>query len=94
MILIATYDLHQPMRDYPSVEKLLESASGGHSHAQESVWLLDTLKDPKWWRARLKEAGDEDDSFFVAQLTEAADWAGRKLDDGAGIWLNDSARRW
>lgn len=42
MILIATYDLHQPKRDYPSVEKLLKSASGGYLHAQESVWLLDT----------------------------------------------------
>jgi hypothetical protein len=91
MILIATYDLHQPGRDYPAVKKLLETASGGHFHLQESVWLLDTLKEPAWWRDGLREVGDDNDSVFVARLQRK--WASR-LDGGAGDWLNGSARRW
>jgi CRISPR/Cas system-associated endoribonuclease Cas2 len=92
MILIATYDLHQPGRDYPAVEKLLKSASGGFFHLQESVWLLDSLNNPAWWRDHLQEAGDDDDSFFVARLRH--NWATRNARVGAGTWLKDAARRW
>jgi hypothetical protein len=91
MILIAAYDLHQPGRDYPAVEKLLESAHGGCFHLQESVWLLDSLEEPAWWRDSLIEVGDENDSYFVARLQRK--WAARKA-GGAGAWLNDDARRW
>jgi CRISPR/Cas system-associated endoribonuclease Cas2 len=91
VILIAAYDLHQPGRDYAAVEKLLKTASGGSFHLQESVWLLDTLKGPAWWRDELRKAGDDGDSIFVARLRR--NWASRK-DGGAGRWLKDDARRW
>jgi hypothetical protein len=92
--LTVTYDLHQPGRDYPAVEKLLESASGGYFHALGSVWFVDTLNDPAWWRDQLKVAGDSNDQHFVGRMrTGAGEWASWNM-GAAANWLNDPIRRW
>jgi hypothetical protein len=91
MILIAVYDLHQPERDYPAIEKLLKSADNW-AHPQGSVWFLDTLDSPAAWRDKLKAAGDANDEYFVGRLTK--NWAGFNTGKPATDWLKSPARRW
>jgi hypothetical protein len=92
MILVVAYDLHQPGRDYPKVEKLLKTGDGGWAHPQGSVWFLDTSNSPAWWRDQLNGVGDASDEFFVGQLTK--NWAGSNMDKPVGDWLKARARRW
>lgn len=90
MVLIVTYDLHQPGRDYPKIETVLKGADYW-CHAQGSVWFIDTLLAPKVWRDKLKGAGDDNDSYFVGRLTRS--WASFNMASPAK-WLNDTKRRW
>jgi hypothetical protein len=90
MILIVTYDLHNPGRDYAAVKEVLESADYWY-HAQGSVWFLDTLISPAVWRDKLKAAGDSNDSHFVDRMTQ--NWASFNMAN-QGAWLNDLSRRW
>jgi hypothetical protein len=91
VILVASYDLHQPGRDYEDVADLLKTASGGYCHFQGSVWLLDTLKDPAWWRDQLKHRGDANDEYFVSRLQR--NWA--NFNDAVAVrWLKHPSRRW
>lgn len=92
MILIATYDLHNPGRDYPKIEAVLKEVDGSWAHPQGSVWLLDTLTPPSAWRDRLTGVGDPNDEFLVARLQQ--NWASRNTDKGVTDWLKNPARRW
>lgn len=92
MILIVAYDLHNPDRDYPAIEKVLTSADGGSTHPQGSVWLIDTTEEPSYWRDRMKDAGDANDEYLVARLHRH--WASFNLDKGSVAWLKDPRRRW
>lgn len=93
MILIVASDLHQPGRDYPKIEKLLQKANGGSRHIQGSVWLIDTTNDVGTWRDRLRDAGDANDEYFVARF-QHDEWASYGLDQDAADWLKSSSRRW
>jgi hypothetical protein len=92
MILIVTYDLHNPGRDYPKIEKVLKASDGGWAHPQGSVWLLDTVVAPGDWRDRLTAAADPNDEFLVAQLHQ--NWATRNTEKSVTDWLKSPARRW
>lgn len=70
----------------------MASASGGYKHIQGSVWLLDTLKSPEQWVTWLRERGDANDEYFVAQLQY--NWWSYRMDAHAIAWLKDPARRW
>lgn len=91
MILIVCYDLHNPGRDYPKIEKVLKSADAW-AHPQGSVWFLDTLQGASWWVDQLKAAGDPSDEFFASQL--ARNWASFNMDRDVVTWLKDGGRRW
>lgn len=91
MILVVTYDLHAPGRDYPEIERLLKSARSW-AHPQGSVWFLDTDRDPAWWRDRLMQAGDANDSYFVSRLQQH--WAAFNLGQPVNEWLMSPARTW
>jgi hypothetical protein len=54
--------------------------------------LLDTDLSPAEWRDKLKEAGDENDEYFVIRLQQA--WAAFRMDKDATDWLKDLARTW
>lgn len=92
MVLIVTYDLHNPGRDYDAVADALRSASGGWAHPQGSVWFIDTLESAARWRDRFVSIGDANDEYFVAQLTR--EWASQNMDSECARWLKDSRRRW
>lgn len=91
MILLVTYDLHNPGRDYDKVAKVLESADSW-IHPQGSVWILDTQDNCETWRDSLKNAGDKSDEYFVVQLTKH--WAGFKMGKASYDWLKDPDRTW
>lgn len=91
MVLIVTYDLHQPGRDYSKVEKVLKSA-GSWAHPQGSVWFLDTTINPSDWVDRLKAAGDPNDEYFVARMHQR--WAARNMGQEVADWLKSPSRTW
>lgn len=91
MILLVTYDLHDPKRDYAAISSVLEKADGW-ARSLESVWFLDTIDSPAVWRDRLKGAGDANDEYFVIRLKKQ--WAAFNLDQDAAAWLKDVQRRW
>lgn len=93
MVLEVAYDLHNPGRDYTAVKKQLESASGGWAHPQGSVWLIDTLNDPAWWRDQLKDCGDANDEYLVTRVA-SREWASFNMDSEVAEWLKSSSRRW
>jgi hypothetical protein len=91
VVLIVTYDLHQPGRDYEKIAEVLKK-SEFWAHPQGSVWFLDTLVKPAQWRDRLKEAGDPNDEYFVAQMQKH--WASSNLGQKMNDWLKNPTRRW
>jgi hypothetical protein len=91
VILLATYDLHNPGRDYDAIVNVLKSADSW-AHPQGSVWLLDTLKEPSTWRDALRAAGDKNDEYFVTRLAHS--WASTNMDTNVVTWLKDPGRRW
>jgi len=90
VILVVTYDLHEPDRDYPAIEKLLKSARSW-AHPQGSVWFVDTDRPPSWWRDHLKQRGDDNDDYFVCRLRQ--NWA-TLTGDAVNEWLKSPARTW
>lgn len=91
MVLLVTYDLHGPERNYQAIDDVLRTASSW-MHPAGSVWFLDSEISTATWRDQLKEAGDANDEFFVVRLTR--DWASFNLDSIAANWLKDGARAW
>lgn len=90
MIHLITYDLHEPDRDYKDVIEQIK-VFGACAHAEESVWLVDTLMTPVECRDALNAVTTEA-SYFVARLRP--NWAPMGLVDPVITWLKDSRRRW
>lgn len=91
MILIVTYDLHDPGRDYDKITAELKKADSW-AHPQGSVWLIDTQLGTAKWRDRLKAVGDSNDEYFIARLEGS--WASLNMGDKVAAWLKDPARSW
>jgi hypothetical protein len=91
VVLIVAYDLHNPGRDYDAVAAVLESAHAW-AHPQGSVWFLDSSNGPAYWRDRLKNAGDPNDEYFVARMTQ--NWASLNLGKKMTDWLKSPNRTW
>ena len=87
-ILLVTYDLKQPGRDYEPVFKYLRQYT--HCKKMESVWLLDTTNSTKTVRDHMKQVVDGNDIVFVVRL--AQDWG--SFNYGCADWLNDPSRNW
>jgi hypothetical protein len=87
-ILLVTYDLRQPGRNYQAVYDYIKQFTW--CKGMESVWLIDTNVGPKSVRDGLSALTDGNDRIFVVQITR--DWASWNYP--CGDWLNDSARNW
>jgi hypothetical protein len=85
MILLVSYDLKAPGRDYESLYEVLKSASSWW-HYLESTWLLYTSESVKNWADRIKGAIDENDNFIVVDITkrERQGW----LEKEAWDWIS------
>lgn len=90
MLLLITYDLHEPDRDYKPVITVIKSANSW-THPEESVWLVDTEQSPAWWRDKLRETSD-DATYFVVLLTK--NWASWKMSKSVVDWLKSTDRTW
>ncbi|SEH12717.1 hypothetical protein SAMN05428974_0545 [Sphingopyxis sp. YR583] len=86
-VLLVTYDLKAPGRDYAPVHDYLKK-NFTWCKGLESVWLLDTTMSPGAVRDRLKELVDGNDKVFVVRITR--EWA--SLNFYCGDWLNKSER--
>lgn len=87
-VLLVTYDLRQPGRDYTPVHDYLKRFT--HCKRMESVWLLDTMTTTEQVRDALKPLVDSNDSVFVVRLHR--DWG--SLNYRCADWLNDASRNW
>lgn len=92
MVLVITYDLHNPGRDYDDVIAVIKKRSNSWAHPQGSVWFVDTQLSPSEWRDALTAAGDPNDEYFVCRLRQS--WAARNMDDDAVAWLKSTSRTW
>lgn len=85
-VVLVTYDLMQPGRNYTPVYEYLKKFT--YCKGLESVWLLDTQKSPTSIRDDLTKLVDTNDKLFVVKITR--DWASRHF--SCGDWLNKSER--
>lgn len=87
-ILLVTYDLRQPGRNYTPVFEYLKRFT--YCKGLESVWLLDTRLTANQVRDELMKVIDQNDTVFVAPIAPA--WA--SFNYGCAAWLNDPSRSW
>ncbi len=85
MVYVISYDLHQPDRDYPSMEAAITSYVK-YAHIHGSVWLIVTSKTTAQVHKHLASAVDSNDSIIVSRLMRDITWD--KLDIRVDAWLN------
>jgi hypothetical protein len=83
MILLVSYDLKVPGKDYKQLYEVLKTAPGWWHHL-ESTWILSTGDSISTWREKIRAAMDSNDSFIVVDIT------GRRRDG----WLPKDAWDW
>lgn len=88
-VLIVSYDLRAPGRNYDPLYKKLRTYT--HCHALESTWFLDTTKSASDVRTELCKEVDANDQIFVIKAKHS--WAACK-GDNATTWLKDPNRSW
>ncbi len=91
MVILITYDLKQPGRDYSTLYEAIKSY-GNWAHPVESVWLVDTIKTPAGIRDHLKKCIDTNDMLLVVQLN--LNWASWGLSSSIIEWLKNTNRSW
>ena len=79
MILLVSYDLKVPGRDYSKLYETLKGAPGWW-HYLESTWVLSTTDDVDSWCDRIRAAIDENDHFIVVDISkkERNGWLAKK----------------
>ena len=88
-IILLTYDLISPGRDYAPVHEHIKT-NYTWCKGLESVWLLDTTYTVAQIRDALKNLIDDNDKLFVVRITR--EWA--SLNYYCGDWLNKPERNW
>jgi len=91
MVLIVTYDLHNPGRDYKKVEAAIHKL-GSWAHPQGSVWMVDTSTDTLTVVKTLYVAGDANDEYLVSRLHH--NQAFINMDKDVEAWLRSPSRTW
>ncbi len=84
MILLISYDLKQPDRNYESLYDTIKQCGTKWWHYLESVWLIKTDLTPQLCFERLHRKIDENDYLFIVDIS-------RKSHEG---WLPKSAWEW
>lgn len=87
-IILVTYDLKQPGRNYAPVHEYLKQFT--YCKGLESVWLLDTTVSTEAIRDGLGARVDTNDSIFVVRIQRT--W--NSWNYGCADWLNDPRRNW
>jgi len=70
MLILITYDLKQPNRDYSSLYESIKSCGTTWWHFLESVWIIHTNDlDPNECYHRIRECIDDKDNLLVVDIT-------------------------
>lgn len=67
-LLLVTYDLKVPGKDYKSLHEALKTANSWWHHL-ESTWILYTNDSVQVWTDRLTKLLDQNDRLFVVDIT-------------------------
>jgi len=67
MVLLITYDLRRPGRNYKSLHEAIKSA-GTWWHHLESTWLIETDASPNQWAEFLRPHMDANDNLLVIRV--------------------------
>lgn len=73
MILIISYDLGKPDRDYKRLEKVIESF-GLSCNCLGSVWLVKTEESIKSISSKLGQVMDEDDRYMMIEVSSLSQY--------------------
>ncbi len=86
MILLVSYDLKVPGRDYAKLYETLKGAPGWW-HYLESTWLLSTTDGVTTWTEKIRAVMDENDIFLIVDITGRTNngWLPKKAWD----WINE-----
>lgn len=86
MVLLVTYDLNKPGKDYSELYKAIRAISNDCIHPLESIWILDTSYSAKSASDYLRNHIDSNDNLFVVRLTrDSAGWMAKD----AWTWLGN-----
>lgn len=88
-VLLVTYDLRQPNRDYEPLLAALRKYT--HCHALQSTWLIDTASTPQQVRDALTKLVDSNDQLYVFRLRHH--WAATRKEPCTD-WLKSPDRSW
>lgn len=72
MILLITYDLKQPDKDYSKLYDAIKNAGSSWWHYLESVWIINTTLSVNECSRLIKTNIDENDTLFVVEITNQA----------------------
>jgi hypothetical protein len=82
-LLLVTYDLKVPGRNYEQLYDALKQASGWWHHL-ESTWVIQTSDTVQTWSDRLLRVIDNNDRLLIVDITG-------KTREG---WLTEKAWEW
>lgn len=69
MIILVTYDLKQPDRNYDALYTAIKQSGTVWWHYLESVWLIRTEMTPEQCFDRIHPNMDENDSLFIVDIS-------------------------
>ncbi|MFA7302083.1 MAG: hypothetical protein WC069_07260 [Candidatus Shapirobacteria bacterium] len=69
MILLVTYDLKKPGKDYTSLYNLLKTAPHWW-HYMESVWIIQTTETVDMWNTKIAAVIDQNDLVLIVDITK------------------------
>ena len=90
MILLVTYDLKKPGKDYTALYNVLKTAPSWW-HYLESTWLLHTNETPNAWSDKIRTVIDQNDNFMVIDITRQPRQGWMPKD--AWAWINEREDR-
>lgn len=83
MIVLVSYDLNKPGKDYEALYDTLRTADSWW-HFLDSTWILSTSLSVESWGEKIRRVIDENDSVLVVDIS-------KKKRDG---WLSTDAWKW
>ena len=86
-LLLISYDLRAPGRNYDDVYKQLKSYDNWWKNL-ESVWIVVTSKSPSQVRDDLKVLVDSNDKILVVDISDQSS-AWRGFSDSGSKWLHN-----
>lgn len=90
-VIIVTYDVNEFGKEYRLIYKHLDKYN--YCKSLNSVWLLDTEKEPSEIRDELKEITDNYGKIFIVKMSRSwSGWSGQNF--GCADWLNNPKRNW